>query len=985
VWHNERVGSVFLGMASMEVPAAGNSAVVKSTLVLQKREKHFGITQKLAQAAGVQTHELGTLTVNMCRMPRAEDDDDAPGSKGVLHKMSGGRLGRKTSKTSKPGRKPSIMHGATPEPFTFVHVDIVRARRLLPMDRTMGKDASSWTSDPFVTAQLLPSGVGGETLQTSVKPTTLFPQWDEELLLKEVPNATTVKLCIYDYDKVGGNDMLGELTLPLPARPSEAGVVPQPLVQGWYPLSAPAAERESLVAALRAVGRNHDATALASERPGHGDGPTATAGVLGEVYVRLSWGHGGKAADVNTRPALRPRLATLRVRVHEARGLPAKFADRPVVVVRCETATGITPAALGTRDPVYPAELSDFNFVVTETTGDVVFTVLDRDPMLGDQIAGEVILPLHLLLAPTMDALPGALVGPRLARFLPAALRGGAPLPAAPAPPKVEAPSEAGTDADDDGADQGPDWTAGLTRKWAEILPPRLPGEAMQRVQPRPEKPLGALSFTVQLEMETDAFYAYMAPNVMPLTDVPDGVDLSQEFSLSAMNVSLGRMIDGIFQPMFAPWRTMLYLQSWQAPRMNGALIAALVFFTLFAWTTFRLLTPLWVMLWPVFHGYVSYLIHVDDYQATNSEDDAEEITARHADKDAQTHRNTLLWEAQKRALAAIREANDPAAAAAHAAAGVGALSTMTNSVASIFGLGSSENETAAAMSMYKKIKSKLEMAHVYGIYYGEILERWANVFTWRDKTLSAVMAVAFAVIGLVGSAALTAVCFAGSLVGLGFNHVFLLVGLTCFYPHPEGLRSFLETCDYYLSYIPISQTSHVAGTGLAITAPLERRVPLSEAALRERIEAEAAAYAEYKFKAEEAVKTAAGTVRPVTLNSSELLSMAWLYRLLWRAPNLTRDTHVNISRSVTAAKRPMRNWTDSKTVAPPPRTKSGTVSAATTPLAPSRSATPTGTPRPSADVHMEDTPPPRASVEDIGTPGSVGMLSPSEAGSPEN
>ena len=965
------MGAIFLGQASIKVPAAGNTEGVHSTLVLEKRDKHESVTQRLAAAAGLAPHALGTLAVHVYRAPR-DPNQDTP-RQGLLSGLRS-RVGRKSTGAPGTRRLPTLMHGATPDPFSYLHVDIVRARRLLPMDRTIGKDPSTWTSDPFVTAQLLPAAAGGEMLQTEIKPTTLFPQWDEELLLQAVPRATSVKLCVYDNDKVGGNDMLGELVLPLPPRPEEAGAQPQPLVQGWYPLVAPAAERESLVAALRAVGRNDDAMALAGERHGRGG---STEGLLGELYVRLSWGHGGKAADVNHRPALRPRLATLRVRVHEARGLLPRFADRPVVTVKCESAVGITPAAIGTRDPVYPADLSDFTFAVTELTGDVVFTVLDRDPVMGDQVAGEVCLPLQLLLAPSMAALPAVLAGPRMAGLLPASLRGGVAV----APPQaqrpatlVEAPSDSDLFSDDDAASPGQstqkeaDWTVGLTPKWAEIIPPRLPGEAMQRVRPRPEKPLGALCFTVQLTMETDGFFAYMAPDVMPL-EAPPGKDASQDFSFAALNVSLGRMLDGIFMPMFAPLRTLLYIQSWQSPRMNGALIGAWVFFTLFAWNVFFMLTPLWIMLWPVFHGYVSYLIHKDDYVPLFSEDEAEEIKARGADAAAKNQRDLMLWEAKGRALAAIRAANDPAIAAAAAAAGVGTLSAVGNSVASMFGMSSGENESAAALSMYKRIKGKLETAHVYGIYYAEIFEHWSNIFTWRDKTLSAVVAVAFAVIGLAGSLVVAAACMIGSTLGLGMNHVALVAGLACFKPSPEGLRSFLETTDYYLSYIPITLTSQCGGTGLLCTVPAERRVPLSDAALRERIEAEATAAAELAYKAEEAERQARGTVRPVKLDMEELLSFAWLYRLVARAPITPRDTHVSMAAHVIAATRPNRNWGEAVN-GTPQRTKSGP-SAANTPTAtPRTSAMPPPSPTPSArraeqllaqssaQVQMEDTPP---------------------------
>jgi hypothetical protein len=934
VWHNDRVGTKFLGVASVAIPAANLPEPVETTLVLEKREKHENTTLKLASAAGVQSHELGTLIVKVHRLPY-NPENDMP-RQGLLSSLAS-KLGRKSRGSTNPGRRkgPALQVGTAPDPFGYVHVDVVRARNLMPMDRTIGKDASTWTSDPYVTATLLPSGPGAETVQTAVVPTTLFPTWNEELLLQAVPHVQSVKLCIFDKDKVGGDDMLGELVLPLPPRPDEAGFEPQPLLQGWYPLHAPSAERESLVSALRAIGREDDADALAGERHGHGSAPP---GILGEVYVRLSWGHGGRGDDVNQRPAMRPRLATLRVRVHEARGLPAKYADRPVVTVKCESAMGVTPAVNGTRDPVFPADLSDFSFAVTELTTDVVLSVLDRDPFMGDQIAGEVCLPLHLLLAESMSSVPTALAGPRLAHLLPAALRGKEqPLPrtSRPSPHEIiEAPS------DDEGT-PGPgvkedDWTRGKQVKWAELMPPRLPGEGMLRIQPRPVESLGALSFTVQLTMETTGFMAYMGPDVMPL-DAPPGKDLSQAYSMGAMSVSLGRFIDGILLPMFAPLRTLLYIQSWQAPNMNFALIGALVFFTLFAWNLFRLLTPLWMMLWPVFNGYVSYLIHKDDFQPLFADEEADELKARNADRELQNHRNNMFWAAKTKALKAIREANDPAWVAAHAASGVGLGITETAwSFTSMIGLThNSENETAAALSTYRKIVSKLEMAHMYGIYYGEILERWANMFTWRDKTLSANVAVGFGAIGLFLSAILSVVCIIGCKLGLGSNHVFLAFGLYCFRPSAMATtRANMDMLDYYLAYIPLPHASQVAGSALACTAPADRRQPMSESALKEKVEAEAKVAAQKVFEWEEQVKLAQGTVRKVSLSTSELLTFGWLYRLAWRSPNLPRDTHVQMCARIASATRPSRNWGDSTANSGPvvelpvPRTKSAPIAA---------------------------------------------------------
>jgi hypothetical protein len=844
VCHNERLGRTFLGVVVVPLPPSGDEAGVKAAFPLLGSSKHAPRLAAMASAAGVAAGSLGSLHLHMWRSV-ADATSVTPRRSAFLTRAltvrfagggggnsGGGHGGGGADGRTPADRPPPLATGAPPRLDGFIHIDVVRARGLLPMDRVVGRDAATWTSDPFVTAQLVPAAANAASVATSVAKGMLCPTWDEELILAPTPGAHSVRLCVYDKDAVGTDDYMGEVMLALPPRPSaHASATPLPehalLMQGWHPLVASGAEqREALVTTLRALGRHAAANALAAERRTGGGGVAAAAaaavasaaaaegaappaapasdatGALGELYVRVSWGTGVRAADVNTRPALRPRIGTLRVRVHEARGLLPRFADRPLVSVRAEHQQGTTPAAVSTRDPVWHSG-NDFTFVITEVTSDLVFTVLDRDPLLGDQVAGEVCVPLPLLLAPSMRAAASALPPPKTAARAAVALRRAAAsaglLPsseeaAAAAAEAAELQADSDFAVEDVAPDEGP-------IRWAEILPRRQPGEHLQRLRPRPEKPLGALCYSARLTLDVSAAYAYACPDVMPPEALP-GRDASGDFSIDALYISLGRMLDGIFMPLFAPCRTLLYLQSWQAPGLNAALIVALWVGTLHAWFLMRALTPLWIALWPVFNGFVSYRIHADDYVPLCAEEAEEEAKQRKAEAELVTRRAAMLYEACARHMAAAREAADPAAAAAAASAGVGlggAISSTLTSVTSMFGSG---DDSAQALSVYKRIKGKLEYAHVCGLYYADMLETWCGLFTWQDRSLSAVVAVAFTALGLAASVVLTSACLLGAALGLGVRHLVLVAGLACFYPSPAATRAYLEFWDYYLSCV---------------------------------------------------------------------------------------------------------------------------------------------------------------------------------------
>lgn len=80
---------------------------------------------------------------------------------------------------------------------------------------------------------------------------------------------------------------------------------------GWYALQWPREMRATLQEMLRRAGRD----------PSKCEPPA-----MGEILVRISWGHEAQPASIlpAQRPALRRRGGTLRVKVIRAKGIPAR-------------------------------------------------------------------------------------------------------------------------------------------------------------------------------------------------------------------------------------------------------------------------------------------------------------------------------------------------------------------------------------------------------------------------------------------------------------------------------------------------------------------------------------------------------------------------------------------------------------------------------------------------------------------------------------
>lgn len=96
---------------------------------------------------------------------------------------------------------------AVKKPVGILHVNVVRAMKLLKMD-FLG------ASDPYVKLKL--SGDKLPAKRTSIKMRNLNPEWNEKFkLIVKDPETQLLELRVYDWDKVGGHDKLGMQLVPL--------------------------------------------------------------------------------------------------------------------------------------------------------------------------------------------------------------------------------------------------------------------------------------------------------------------------------------------------------------------------------------------------------------------------------------------------------------------------------------------------------------------------------------------------------------------------------------------------------------------------------------------------------------------------------------------------------------------------------------------------------------------------------------------------
>jgi len=517
--------------------------------------------------------------------------------------------------------------------------------------------------------------------------------------------------------------------------------------------------------------------------------------------------------------------------------------------------------------PSWAPDVASFTFAVTEITSDLVISLMERD---CDQPQGELVVPLPQLLR---EQRARRAQGSGL-------LRPAGPLPA--------------------------DWADAASR-WSDLVPPRRPGEALLRPWPMPQPGLGKVWFSAALEMDTSLAYAYLAPEVLP-PEAPSGVDSSLDFSFAAVYSSLGRTLDCIFFPAFANMRTLLYLQSWEAPRLNCALLCALLVGTRPAcWFAFRCAAPLWLLMLPFLNGYVSRLIHARDPTVLTLE---EQAAVEKAAADAYAY-ECEHWDMVKAATARMMAADakqDPSLAAhilsyIPGSAVVGALGRIATSTVSTV------TDSASQLNVYKKVLAKVEKAHVKLVWAADLLERAISLFTWSDPFLTAVLCLLAAAIGVAASLALALLATLLARLSVDWSHVTLLAGASCFLPALAPVTyNILVWVDYILSFTQTVGASHplLAGSGFARVTP-KAKPRLSGEVLRADAEAAAEQEVAARRRARERELKHRSILQPVTLDAAELARGAWLGRLLERAPNELRATHRLMAARTNTAQPPGR------------------------------------------------------------------------------
>ena len=724
-----------------------------------------------------------------------------------------------------------------------LHCDVVQARGLLPTS-TPGDAPEHWSCDPYVTAQLvLPAAGGGRRTgpeaRTDVRVATLHPVWETELLLPATDEAAaTVRFAVHEADALHNSEALWCVDVPLPPRPAAVhGAQGDTHARRRRKGDAPPPVHQGWFPLRPADERRRAAARPLLAKLGRSE---ADAAPYGELHVCVSWGVGVCGAPLSHRPALRRRIGRLLLRVHCADGLPHGAAPRAAVVARLEHQVAVTPPVEGKGSmPDWPPVDSTFAFAWTEVTSDLVLTLVDLDPIRGARPLGEVMLPLAALMSSRRMML----------------------------------------------------------RHWAALLPGRRPGEALLRPQPRPRHAPGRICFSLALEVEASAAFAYLGPDVPPRETAPGHVPQVDSFSATALHASLGRFLDAALRPLGAPLRTLLYLQSWQSPRLNAALIGALLFLTRpGVWRATALLTPLWLCLAPFLHGAVAARLRAGDLAPLAAEEAAEQSRRLHASSARGAAHRRMVVDARTKLLKHASRRDPSLAERELEALGPGGVAVAH--LGHMLGAAAAKtSESMDHLNVIKVIHAKLAMLHDMLLEAAAPAERACAACEWHDVRLTALLACVAAMAGLALSGVLATAVGLCWLLGLTWRRAVLLAGLACFAPQGAPLtRAAMQTADELLAESlegVASVTPLLSGPGLANAAPPPPQPVQSVAAMRASAEVEARRDVDKQQAARDAELAARSTHRPARLALEDLVHGVWVARLLARAPDAPRQAHL--------------------------------------------------------------------------------------------
>jgi len=463
--------------------------------------------------------------------------------------------------------------------------------------------------------------------------------------------------------------------------------------------------------------------------------------------------------------------------------------------------------AVASHSPVWSSDAA-FEFPITELAGDLVLRLVNRGGAVG-----EVCLPLHSLLPFCAEPLPELL--PR---------------------------------------------SAGGQTAWYHVLKPRRPGEVVQRVRTRPKHPLGRLCAAVQLRLTQPLPFCYSAPEALPPTRAP-GRPEEDAPAFAHVVLAASRLADALLSLAAAPLRTVLYLQSWQAPTLNCSLALALALCTTETlWGVALALWPLLALLALGLNGYVSHLIHARDPVYLWHDERASDVTA-------------ARLAAQKERLQRMH-----AEAEAEAARSRGEAQRDSNSKKSY-------------LKMYRNIQVQAEYAQGLANAMADRLERASNALAWHDPHATYVALLVLTILGVLGSVLRVAAHVAAACSPLQGRHLAALLGAFCLAPYPYATRKVLDGWDAsLLRYMPVAVNALTQGSGLEAT---RLEAADSPEQLRARVALEAATAAEARRRAREAAFDAKARLQQPgwRLNLGAVLS-----KLVSRAPNNARVEHLRIA-----------------------------------------------------------------------------------------
>ena len=756
----------------------------------------------------------------------------------------------------------------------YLQVDVAAARNLLPADVEKGRDRLT-SSDPYAVVKLWPlaahepdhtpplrlplprrvalPGTGGRTVpllppvpgltrpggpayedaeadqsrtrrRTRTIMDTLDPEWNQSFAFNAAlaARATHVLVTVYDEDAqpADPDDYIGEVLVPIPDddidRDSRDGGGSHEeekragadhdfggsSVEGWFPLVCSSRHEREIRRLLRRLGRPDDIA------------PPA----LGEVLVRCRFGSERDVRDAEPahRPGRRTGLGALALRVLAAADVASRHRRGALAVhVSFEQQRRCTPQqrVSGGHAVVWDADAATFEFRVTEPCGDVALRLMD-----GDEAVGETLLPLAQLLP--LPPMPWAELG---------------------AVPRAAPP----------------------TPRWHALMPPRGPGEALLRTRARPDAPLGRLCVAARLRLDAPLPFCYLAPEPLPPTPTA-GRNEDDAPSVAHLTLAASRLSDAVLAPIAAPLRTLLYLQSWQAPRLNAAALLALALAcSNAAWPLTRRLWPLWLALLPALNGYVSLLIHRGD--ATYVwEDEAEQDTSASRAAADRMRLQRMHWEAEREA-ARSRGQNmaDPTAA-----------------------------QSRNVLVLWRLIQAQIAAAQSAATTSADVLERAANALNWMDPHCTAAAVTLLAAAGLGASLALALLEAAAPLSPFRARHLVFAAAAACFLPFPAPTRAALDAAERTLQlYSPVALGPLTSGAGLEATAALQPGA--SEAEVRERLRRDAQRQQRDAAAEVERARAARAGARAARLAANPL---AALRKLLARAPTNARVQHLRMA-----------------------------------------------------------------------------------------